>query len=305
MQPRAQVAATTGGSLALEVAKASMEGNVCGVFSAGLAIEVDGLAIMVSADPGGWPLGIGLPSLPTSLSRGWLGLAARFAPTSLDLPDVGCRVDLSQASVWNGGRALRGLNPPASAIAQASRLARSWLGEHPWAGKRGEPSDPAAPHLTPGRQLDAAFKQHIATSLERLTRGLRLGEQTQWSTGLEALLGAGPGLTPAGDDVLTGMLLALQSAGKDSIRGLSEMLTLIPQRAASRTTLYGYSALHAACLGQAPEVVVRALQALFALPAAVPDRLEALVRVGATSGYDTLLGLIAGLELLAHPTPSG
>lgn len=306
MRPSDQVTATTVGNLALQVLRAEEHGRVCGMFSAGLALEFGGLPILLSTDPGGWPLGIGLASLPTSLSREWIGLVAKSSPTSLDLPAAGCQVDLSRAVVWDGGRALKGLAPSSSAIGQASTLASSWLSEHPSAtGAGGAGQSLVAPPLPADRRLNRVFERHIASSLDQLIRGLQTRDEASWSAGVEALLGAGPGLTPAGDDVLAGMVLALQSAGEDSILALRELLTLIQRRAAMRTTLYGYSALHAACLGQAPELVVRALAALFNDPGAVPDRLAALVRVGATSGYDTLLGLIAGLDLLAHPAPSG
>jgi len=159
--------------------------------------------------------------------------------------------------------------------------------------------------LAHGRLLEAAFERHIASSLEQLIRGIRTQEHTSWSAGVEALLGAGPGLTPAGDDVLAGMVLTLQSARELTIPALPELLALIQRRAASQTTLYGYSTLIAACLGHSPEVVVRALEALFFNPAAVPDSLAALLRIGATSGYDSLLGLVAGLDLMARPARSG
>lgn len=306
MGPTDQLAATTAGSLALEVLNASKDTHVCGVFSAGLAIEVSGLAIVLSTDPGGWPLGIGLESLPSSLSRKWIGMGVASSPMSLDFRKADCRVDLSQAVVWDGSHALKGLAPSSSAIGQATALARSWLLEHPWASSpRATAQSLLDVHLPPDRQLDGAFERHIASSLEQLIRGLRTQEPTLWSEGVEALLGAGPGLTPAGDDVLAGMVLALQSAGEGPIPALPDLLMLIQRRAASQTTLYGYSSLIAACLGHAPEVVVRALEALFTIPAAVPDRLAALARIGATSGYDMLLGLVAGLDLLAHPARSG
>lgn len=306
MRPIAPLAATTAGSLALEVLKSSKDIHVCGVFSAGLAIEASGLAIVLSTDPGGWPLGIGLESLPSSLSRKWIGMEVASSPMSLDFRKADCPVDLSQAVVWDGRHALKGLAPSSSAVVQATTLVRSWLSVHPWASSpRGTAQSLLDLHLPPDRQLDGAFERHIASSLEQLIRGLRTQEPTLWFGGVEDLLGAGPGLTPAGDDVLAGMVLALQSSGGLSIPALPDLLMLIQRRAALQTTLYGYSSLVAACLGQAPEVVVRALEALYIIPAAVPDRLAALVRIGATSGYDMLLGLVAGLDLLAHPAGSG
>lgn len=306
MRPIDKVAATTAGSLALEVLKASKDGHVCGVFSAGLAIEVGGLAILLSTDPGGWPLGIGLVSLPTSLSREWIGLVAKSSSTSLDLHDAGCQVDLSKAVVWDGGRALADLAPSSSALKHGAFLARSWLSTHPSATRMDDSRLPEESFVLPQAQLVAgAFERHIASALDQLIDGLLRRAEATWSAGVEALLGAGPGLTPAGDDVLVGLVLALRSAGDDRISILPELRTLILRLAPLRTTLYGASALHAACLGQAPEIVVGALAALFNDPGKVPSALNSLSEMGATSGYDTLLGLSAGLELVSLPSSPG
>jgi hypothetical protein len=163
----------------------------------------------------------------------------------------------------------------------------------------------APPNLPPDRLAANSFERHIGAALEKVLEGLRHQDQSVWSSGVEALLGVGPGLTPAGDDVLTGLLLALQSDREAPLSALPGLLTLIRERAPSRTTLYGASALHAACLGQAPEVVVAALAALFHNPGAVAQGLEALTAIGATSGFDTLQGLSAGLDLLSLPSSHG
>ncbi len=306
MRSSDQVKATTAGNLALQVLKAAKLGRVCGVFSSGLAVEFGGLAVLLSADSMGWPLGIGIPSLPPSLSRDWIGLAVEYFPATLDIVHAGWQVDLQSAVVWDGRHALIDLAPSSSDIRRGSDLARAWLSRHPPGSRASDHAVPTASPILPRDRLAVgAFEQHIGTALEQVLEGLRSLDPAAWSSGVEALLGAGPGLTPAGDDVLSGLVLALQSTGDDPVAALPGLLTLIRERAPLRTTLFGASALHAACLGQAPELVVAALAALFHNPDAVAHRLEALTGMGATSGFDTLLGLSAGLDLLALPWSPG
>jgi hypothetical protein len=306
MQRLDQVQATTAGNLALQVLKSAEHGRVCGVFSSALAVEFGRVAVTLSADNRGWPLGIGIPSLPPTMSRNWIDLAVEYSPATLDIVHARWRVDLQSAVVWDGWHALTNLAPSSSDIRRGSDQARAWRSRHTPGPTVSDPALPTAPpSLPPDRLAGAAFERHIGAALEQVLEGLRRQDQSVWSSGAEALLGVGPGLTPAGDDVLTGLLLALQSVRDAPLAALPELLTLIRERAPSRTTLYGASALHAACLGQAPEVVVGALAALFHNPGAVAQGLEALTAIGATSGFDTLQGLSAGLDLMSLPSSHG
>lgn len=145
------------------------------------------------------------------------------------------------------------------------------------------------PHRhTPPDTLTAALhvRALVATGLLRegwnTARGL-LRE------GTVHLAGAGPGLTPAGDDFLTGVMLGAWLAHREP-RAFCDILL---EAAAPRTSLLSAAYLRAAAKGQCSEDWHHLLQSLSGESA--PD-LESAVRGvishGATSGGDALGGFV-------------
>ena len=115
-------------------------------------------------------------------------------------------------------------------------------------------------------------------------------------TGRVALtVGVGPGLTPSGDDVLCGVLLALRTAGAlDAVAHLWSAVTL---RLGATTTLSA-GLLADAADGYAVSQVVRLTSALASgeTGAGVDAAAREVAAVGHSSGADLLAGLAGGLE---------
>lgn len=112
-----------------------------------------------------------------------------------------------------------------------------------------------------------------------------------WEAAVNALIGRGLGLTPAGDDLLFGYLAALAAAGEAS---LSPRLTL---RFAGRTT--EISVAYASWLGRG--VVSRHIQTLLravAVGTGIDRAITLLEQHGATSGRDTRFGISLALHRL-------
>ncbi|WP_196255612.1 DUF2877 domain-containing protein [Micromonospora sp. WMMD558] len=152
----------------------------------------------------------------------------------------------------------------------AYRPARWWRPARP---ARTVGAVPAA-HLPP---LDAGTSGAVA----RLARDL--ASDAPLAGPVTALLGRGPGLTPLGDDVLAGALVALVAA--DSPAGARLAAETI-QRAPHRTTFVSAALLWHAARGECvPE--------LAALIAGAPGATEALLRVGHTSGAGLAHGVCA------------
>jgi uncharacterized protein DUF2877 len=115
----------------------------------------------------------------------------------------------------------------------------------------------------------------------------------------ESLVGLGPGLTPSGDDMLTGVLLALRLLG-GAIRGgtravwLADWLSAaVTCYASERTTSVSATLLHCAARGQAAAEVAAVLRAFAGQEAAGPA-MARLLTVGHTSGADLAWGLATG-----------
>jgi hypothetical protein len=114
--------------------------------------------------------------------------------------------------------------------------------------------------------------------------------------GLTGLIGLGPGFTPAGDDFLSGVLLAeiLLSGG---LPGLST-LAAIEERLAA-TTPGGAALLRLALAGVPPRYQCRVVTALGTED--VDGAITIAARHGHSSGFDFLAGLIWALEAQRGP----
>ncbi|MBK8008830.1 MAG: DUF2877 domain-containing protein [Rhizobiales bacterium] len=106
---------------------------------------------------------------------------------------------------------------------------------------------------------------------------------------LARLLGLGPGLTPSGDDLLMGVLLALHALGATKLA--SELWSCIEPEVLFRTHEISYAHLCAAAENQCNPLIREAIDCLlegdrFRLAGAV----ERVGSIGHTSGWDILSG---------------
>lgn len=111
------------------------------------------------------------------------------------------------------------------------------------------------------------------------------------------LIGRGPGLTPAGDDVLLGYLRARHAADPGGVLADARLVAGLARAATGEP---GRSLLEWAGRGVAPEPVERALASLLAAPPSGPD-VAGLLAWGDSSGRAALAGLLAGLWSAAAP----
>ncbi len=129
--------------------------------------------------------------------------------------------------------------------------------------------------------------------------GLAEGDPAQV---VESILGRGPGLTPSGDDVTAGLLLAARAASLDPAR-VDRLGRQVLGLAATATTIVSRGMLADAAAGMCPAVVAAGLDALLRpyCPHSTPQALRELVAVGHTSGSDLLAGALSVFE---HVSPA-
>lgn len=151
------------------------------------------------------------------------------------------------------------------------------------------------------------FELLSADELGRRTTGLaaavRAGDRAATTVAAAGLIGLGAGLTPSGDDVLTGLAVLAAADGMllERIRpSLAEaVLDGVPLE--ERTTAVSAATLTEAVAGRGRQrihVLVSALAATGADPALV-DAVLGVRAIGHTSGADILTGFRLGLELEA------
>ncbi|MDP6884923.1 MAG: DUF2877 domain-containing protein [Rhodospirillales bacterium] len=113
--------------------------------------------------------------------------------------------------------------------------------------------------------------------------------------GVDSLAGLGPGLTPSGDDLIGGMMIALHGLGESDVCG--QLWGTVRRCADTMTNAISRAHLEAAAQGQGSATIHRALSAILAgQPEAVRDTLPAIDRIGHTSGWDAMAGVIVTLE---------
>jgi hypothetical protein len=108
-----------------------------------------------------------------------------------------------------------------------------------------------------------------------------------------SVIGLGPGLTPSGDDVVAGALVALALLSRLDTRTGRAVL----DRARTHTTALSAALLESATKGQ---VIPQAAQLLEAIAAAAPQsqidaRADELFAVGSHSGHDLAAGMLGAL----------
>lgn len=164
------------------------------------------------------------------------------------------------------------------------------------------------PVPAPGRPLPAGILTGLVPPLtaaaaaphlvDRARTAVEQGLTGDPADAVRTLLGLGPGLTPSGDDALSGAILTLRVTGRDAA---AERLYDAVRRAWHRTTSISASLLDAAGRGHATPAVTDLLRAVAAGdPARVAGALPAAVAVGHSSGADLVAG-VAGAVLALAP----
>lgn len=162
-----------------------------------------------------------------------------------------------------------------------------------------------APGLRP-LQNDHAAKftyQRAQQALTSLSRGLYEENISMITDGVKLLAGLGPGLTPAGDDFLVGLLAAFYALGPSYARqqGASWPMyaRLIADMAHNHTTRLSAAWLTHAGAGGFGEPWHNLIQAMNAnQPQALTTCAERILATGATSGADAMSGFLWGSAVL-------
>jgi hypothetical protein len=139
--------------------------------------------------------------------------------------------------------------------------------------------------------------------LERSLADERDLDPSRTEATLLRIIGFGPGLTPSGDDALTGLLLGLRwwHDGLDMFTYLRDQVLAVLDFRPYTTTAISTQMLRLACAGFGNESVHDVLGSIspkaFAHDA---PSVSQLCTLGATSGADTLLGLRTAANLIAN-----
>lgn len=193
-----------------------------------------------------------------------------------------------------------GLRLAGTRLAERARVLAELLDAHGTHGGMRTPPDAA-------NAFEAAVGAELRRGQEALHRSVLAGDGPGLRAAITQLLGLGPGLTPSGDDFLTGLaLLASQPGSRIAgyVTSARDVLELLPDR----TTLLSRTTLREALRGRARQSLLDVLHPLLApaepgtaeLSRRLRPPVDRVLAVGHTSGADLLSGLLAGLRLEAE-----
>lgn len=269
-----RLAALTAGS---GVGSEPFRGRVHSVFDRACTLERDDgrLLFLVAREQGAVPQGFQLATPPGFRFRDYLrgGETAAARGGILRLADAALVIDLRAARPWRGtartARCKRGPAATAGAWSGAWRMLRAH-------GSCGLP-----------RAAQMPIKGLCQASRSRQPRPARAA--------VAALIGLGPGLTPAGDDFLVGFITALRrSVGSDRARAVfvADLAAAI-ERAAASTNAISRAYLEAAAAGAVTQTLDRLAAALAERsPSRAAAAAVAAMAVGASSGAAATFGLL-------------
>ena len=134
----------------------------------------------------------------------------------------------------------------------------------------------------------------------RLSEGLVHSEPETIDRAVTGLLGLGPGLTPSGDDLLGGLLVALRAMPQTASHLIVDVLAgCVTRHAANKTTRISSAMLEQSARGNGSAAQHRLLRCLLGADSRsdISSAVLEQIQVGHTSGWDTLAGLSLGIHL--------
>ncbi len=268
-------------------------GSVLAVFRRAFYVELDGgaLACIGPAAMGGGPLNA-LARLPDGLDWRAAGLVAG-APAHVGRGSLtiagGFELALEPAVEWSPARpadgwsretlaaGLAALRGAARGFDLADGLARLVVSDAPGGDIL----------IERGRAGAAALRNWIAGDCT-----------TQLSTNIRDLIGLGPGLTPSGDDLMGGAMIALHMLGRaDDAAALARWALPIARVGTGKISL---ALLSCAAEGEGAEALHRAIASSAAADGdAIAAAIAALDGIGHSSGWDALAGAVAAMSAIS------
>lgn len=157
---------------------------------------------------------------------------------------------------------------------------------------------------TASTALDQAMVAAFRHGTQGLYQALARGDETRAVEHVGQLVGLGPGLTPAGDDFLLGLLAALNVPGSPQA-AWRRIGAPIVACAARQTHPISAAALGHAANGRVRDRIIALCRALMLdAPTAMLGALYGVMRIGSSSGTEVALGVLAGFRLHLDIAPT-
>ncbi len=232
------------------------------------------------------------PGSPTEIRDTWMQLGPRM------------KIDISHMMVWKPEPLPIGWD--LAFFLENLPFLVQWIAE---TGPR-EGLAPLIAHIVDGKGIsnEDAFQtvswKGISDFRHWLSHSQNQGENLEFPADAHQLVGLGPGLTPSGDDFWCGVMVALRALGQHEIS--DRIANTILNQAKDRTNKISCAHLECAAKGLGAQALHETISAMgVADEARLSSALHTLDKIGHTSGWDSLAGVVCVLKAVAksknHP----
>ena len=166
--------------------------------------------------------------------------------------------------------------------------------------------DGTAGGFLPASEFESASLRAANTLLKqqatRLVDALSHGDLVAAGESAIKLVGLGPGLTPSGDDYLTGLFAVLNIQGSPAYRFRGFCNAIVATAEADKlTNAISFSALKMAAEGRVRESIVTLLRDLmYGKASSLNASLSRVLAIGSTSGTDIVSGIVSGFKVILY-----
>jgi len=151
--------------------------------------------------------------------------------------------------------------------------------------------------VQPGSRFEEEASRMLRDRAALFLSELYAGRKEHAVKAAQRLLGLGPGLTPSGDDFLVGVFAVMNLRG-GPLHACQGVCQEIMRPASRLTNEISLAALKQAANGRVRDCIVELIDALaYGTPEQLIPRIDAVLRIGSSSGTDIAMGIYAGLEL--------
>lgn len=281
------IAGTIGG-IAGELLSREQQAFVLGDTSRGLFLRLDcGWVVFLSLEHYRGPLTINLEAGARRLQPAGRGVTAHITHQGITFDKTGLFIDARQAVRWTSPARPEHTLTAGERKARLSSVIQQALSYNPAGGLR-EALQLLSTQDLPDRSSDPILQSQIDL------RSALTSRLASSAAGAGApLLGLGRGLTPSGDDLLAGVLLALSRWGDLLAPGLDtqQLNATIIRQAYQKTSTLSANLIDCAARGEADERLLAALDGLISGEPDAAACARALAAWGSSSGLDTLAGM--------------
>jgi hypothetical protein len=283
------ITVSTIGTIAREALAQARQARVIGNTSRGVFLHLQtDWVVFLSFEPYRSPLTLNLVGKTADLGTLETSAFAKCSTEQIYFPAIQSTVLLNRAESWHAPNPAQTGLPWSELKARLLLVLRLATQERP---------DHKLVNLLDG-MLRGQPASYLADSefyplLSRLLALAQNGDRAAVADSLQAFLGLGDGLTPSGDDLVMGYLLAMSRWGnRPTDPDMTSIASRLSPRLSLLTTHLSASLIRCAWRGQADERLIVSLDGLVTGSMPVEDCVSTLSTWGSSSGMDALTGMV-------------